>query len=296
MKTLLPKRSDNSSKFDFGRALIISGSRSYTGSVYLAATACARSGVGLVNVLTSESAHRVLSGKFVEVMIDSLDEDKNGYISSTSKNISKIFNYIDMASAVLIGPGLGRSEDLKNLVSYIVKNSNIPIVLDADALNNLKGSVDIFLDKHPSIVISPHAKEFDRLFSLSHRPSDEELINLSNKYNITIVYKEPETRIASPLTSSSFLSSSSSHSDSKFAINKNAGNSALSKGGTGDFLAGLILSFLTQGSSEYDASILAVGILTELGKIAREEMTEYSALPSDLIAFLPRVFKSLLKK
>ena len=153
LSSLLPKRSDNSSKFDFGRALIVSGSRAYTGSVYLAAMASARSGTGLVNVLSPNSAYSILATKFLEVIITPLDEDGDGFIVDNGKNRLTIRRYLDKSSAMLLGPGLGTSNDLKNLLTFLIKNSLIPLVLDADALNNLKGSPETLKDRKDNCLL-----------------------------------------------------------------------------------------------------------------------------------------------
>ena len=281
---LLPERKDVSDKWSFGRVVIISGSKSYIGCSYFSSQASLYSGVGLVNILTNSSNFHDLRVKVNEVMVESLEEDeREGCIDNCEENFNKIKTYLEKASAVLIGPGLGISKKVKEIVLFVNSNSLCPLVLDADAISNLQGSVDVFKKKRDfPIVITPHRKEFERLFASSSEISDRELLDLSSLYNITIIKKGTCTKIAEP--------------SGAIAVNGFLPNSALSKGGSGDILAGLVVSFLAQGLKSFEASLLATGLLSLSAEIARGKYTAYSASPTRILECLSEAFRQLIKK
>ncbi|HAL18301.1 MAG TPA: NAD(P)H-hydrate dehydratase [Spirochaetaceae bacterium] len=275
--SLLPRRNERADKFAFGNALVIAGSSGLTGAPYFSAIACQRCGAGLVRLAVPSEIHAIVASKLNEVMVVPVPSE-SGMFAKLSED--SVMRYAMKSSAILIGPGIGVSEGTKGLVAKILKESSCPLVLDADALNCLAGKPELLLDAKCDIVVTPHEREFSRLFSFDRPPADDELVSLAMRYRIVIVYKSAKTRIASY--------------DGSVYVNEGAANSGMAKGGSGDVLAGMILAFLSQGSEARQSAALAVRLHSIAGRVARERLTEYCMLPSDVIGCLPDAFRTVM--
>ena len=276
VKALLPKRDKNGDKFSFGRVLCIAGCMGYTGAPYFSSMAAARSGCGLIRLVVPDSIWSVEASKLNEVMVISVDDDDDGRLSG--KSLGKILELASKSDAVLVGPGCGINRGVQSIVKGLITSLHIPLVIDADGINVLCEDSQMLKFASCPIVITPHAKEFARLYGRRIRPNNKTLQDFALEYNITVVYKEAETRIATP--------------ENRLIINKSHGNSGMAKGGSGDILSGLITSLIAQGMNTTDASIAGVYIHSTAGERVRKNLGERGMLPIDVLNELPLTFKS----
>ncbi len=270
IKKLLPKRPENSHKGTFGHVLNIAGSSFFTGAAYFSSIAPLKAGCGLVTLASAETVLKTVSALSPDIILIPLNKIKKETIGNFQ--------------AISIGCGLSTEKSTVKLFKKVIKllkNTQIPLVIDADGLNILS-KLKTF-DLAPNSILTPHPKEMSRLMNTSAEDilSEPEfwIKKCCEKYNCTTVLKLHKTIV----------------SDNKGNIYiNNTGNSALAHGGSGDVLCGMISGFLAQGLNIFDASCLAVYLHGISAEIAREELTEYSTLASDLLKYIPKAIKSVL--
>lgn len=270
IKKLLPKRPENSHKGTFGSVLNIAGSGFYTGAAYFSSISALKVGCGLATLASAETVLRSVSALSPDIILMPLNNIKKETISHFQ--------------AISIGCGLSTEKNAVKLFKKVVEllsNSIVPTVIDADGLNILSGLKNVELPINT--ILTPHPKEMSRLLSVS---VDEILENpefwvkkCCEKYNCTTVLKLHETMVAD--------------NKGNFYIN-NTGNSALSHGGSGDILCGMISGFLAQSLNCFDAGVLAVYLHGLAAEMASKDLTEYSTLSSDLLKYIPEAIKSIL--
>jgi len=158
---ILPRRRLDTHKGDYGRTLIIAGSTGYTGAPALAARAASKMGAGLVSVGIPKSIYEILAVKLDEEMPFPLPDDNNGRLIANAAG--EILRRVKASDVCLIGPGLGKSDDISELVQSIVRISDTPIVLDADGLNAIAGNTEILYQATCPLILTPHDGEFERL-------------------------------------------------------------------------------------------------------------------------------------
>jgi hydroxyethylthiazole kinase-like uncharacterized protein yjeF len=263
IKQVLKKRLPDSHKGNFGHALLMAGSVNKIGAAIIATKACLRSGAGLVTVSIPKKERVSIFTAIPEAMI-AFRKEKIDF---------SIYN------ATAIGPGLGVNEHSIKLVKNVLENTNQPIVLDADALNILSSNQD-WLSKLPkNTILTPHPKEFDRLFGnhISKEEREQIAFQKAKELNCIIVLKGHVTIITNGVQ-----------------IFKNTtGNAGLAKGGSGDALTGIILAFLAQGYESFNAAKLAVFMHGLSADITLKTQSEESMLITDVIENLGNAFKNI---
>ena len=281
-KTLLPPRKEDGHKGDFGKLLVLGGSVGYTGAPYLAASAAVHSGCGLVYLGVPESIWAVEAQKCVSAMPFPLPE-VDGRLCPAS--LDAMQDKVKGCDVIALGPGLGRGKGTEQFVHALLWQVRQPMVLDADGLNALQGCPERLDDRRGCVtVITPHDGEFARLSGrtleeLASRSRADYACEFAEKYGCCVVLKGHRTLIALP--------------DGTLYRNT-TGCSALSKGGSGDVLTGLIASLLCQGANARDAAALGVWLHGRAGELLEEEMTAYCASPLALIERgLPGAFREL---
>lgn len=261
-------------KGTFGHALIVGGSYGKIGAVVLATKACMATGAGLTTACVPKCGYVVLQSTAPEAM--TLADDEESYLTSLPAEI-------DRFNAIGIGPGMGTKPETQKLLSFVIRRYRKPMVIDADGLNCLAQNKDL-LSQLPSLsVLTPHPKEFDRLFG-DHRNDFERIkkaIAKAKELGVVIVLKSHHTLIATP-SSEHFFNST--------------GNAGMAKGGSGDVLTGILTSFLAQGYSPTEAAQLGVYIHGWAGDIAAKLHSVEAMLPSHLIISLENVFMELNKQ
>ena len=272
---LRPRKAD-SHKGDYGRVMLVGGSQGMAGSISLSAMAALRGGAGLVLVAVPESCQNVVAGFEPSYMTAGLPEDDEGRISLAAKD--EIVRLAKHASVIAIGPGLGRSDDLDELVAWIYRVVPKPIVVDADAINALAEQPEILGKAGAARILTPHPGEFAGLMgqtaeSIEARRAQAFEMAASCK-KLVLVVKGHQTFIT----------------DGKTTATGTTGNPGMATGGTGDVLTGLVAALIGQGMSPFDAAHLGVHLHGKAGDLAAKDKGQVSLIASDLIDYLPRAF------
>ena len=269
--TALPPRRADGHKGTFGRVLIVGGAVGYTGAPYLAAAAAARTGCGLVSLGVPAAIWPVEAAKCASAMPFPLP-DKHGKLSPKAK--AEILERAAGCDAVAIGPGLGRGGGVTELVLDLLREIQVPVVLDADGINALAGHMDVLDARRDYVtVLTPHDGEFARIggdLSAGNRLGAARAFAAA--HGCVLVLKGHRTITAMP---------------SGNALVNTTGNSGLAKGGSGDVLTGVIASLLAQGASPVQAAAGGVWLHGRAGDLAAERLTAYGMTPEDVIASLP---------
>ncbi len=275
---LLPRKK-GSDKSCFGHALILAGSRGLTGAMILASRAALESGSGLVTLGLAESLLPIAAKSIPEVMQLPLKETKEA--SPRFSAYSAIKNFIDKrrANGLLIGPGLSQNTETQKLVRKLVRSISVTTILDADGINSFKRKRKEILSHKGKLVITPHKKEFERLFSEKWPENKDQRIKLAKKlskfYDVVLVMKGRGTLVV--------------HHDRCYV--NSTGNPGMAKGGSGDVLAGIITAFVCQRLEPFEAACWAVYFHGKAADLAVKERGELSLIASDIIRFLPKAFK-----
>jgi NAD(P)H-hydrate epimerase len=277
---LIPRKK-NTDKSCYGHALIVAGSRGMTGAAILAARAALTSGSGLVTLAVGKSLVSRVAVAVPEAMTMELSETNQGSISYKAFSGIKKFIQRRRINSLLIGPGLSVNSETARLARRLALESPIPAVLDADGLNSFKRKANLFLKCQSPLVLTPHRREFERVFGLQWPEERETRAALAKKlckfYDVMLVLKGCRSLVVSA---------------SKIFVNT-TGNPAMAKGGSGDVLSGVIAAFIAQGLDAFTAARWAVYFHGKAGDIAAREKGELSVLASDLIEALPRAFRKV---
>jgi len=280
IRKLLPERPKYSHKGSYGHVLLIGGSRGKTGAALMAARACLRSGAGLVTIGLPETLVSSFQSRVTEEMILPLPDKGNGTLSY--KAVETILKFLRKRANVLAaGPGLSADEEISKLVCQLVKESKVPVVLDADGLNAIVGKTGILKKSAAPVVLTPHTGEMARLLRGAREEEIEAdridtALSFSKQTKTYLVLKGAPTVIAAP--------------DGNAFINP-TGNPGMATAGTGDVLTGMISALLAQKLGPRDASILGVYMHGLAGDIAAQKKGERSLIASDIINALPAVFR-----
>ena len=262
----------NRQKFDhkgtYGHALLMAGSQGKIGAAILAVKAALRGGAGLVSIHAPKCAYTILQSAVPEAMV-SID-DENNFISKVPG--------LERFKSIGIGPGIDNNPQTINALKELIKVFNKPIVFDADALNILAQNQDLLAKLPKNSILTPHPKEFERLFGKTENDYDRNNLQRTKaeKLGVFIVLKGAHTCIATPSGDCYFNST---------------GNPGMATGGSGDVLTGLITSLLAQGYDSKSSSILGVYLHGLAADIALEEtQNEESMIASDLINYFGKAF------
>ena len=277
---LLPPRDAYAHKGDFGKVLLLSGAVGYTGAAAMAAQAALRCGSGLVFTLVPEAVWPILAAKLTEAMVFPLPCDAEGRVSLGAKDA--ICARLAGCDCALLGPGLGRSEELNKLLPELVAQSNIPLILDADGLNAFAGHIDRLRGAACPLILTPHDGEFARLMPEEPPLPREDIVarceaaaRLAKKAGAVVLLKGHRTVITDGKT---------------FYVNQ-TGNPGMATGGSGDVLAGMILSLLGQGVAPLEAAALGAYLHGAAGDLCAAELGQRGMLPSDMIMAVTRLLK-----
>ena len=268
VKNIIKKRNKCAHKGDFGRITIMAGSENFTGAAYISTEAAVRSGAGLVTLCTKKSILDILKSKLVEAMSMSYEDIAFEGVISNSDSIA-------------IGPGMGNNELTLKCVKNILSKNGCPVVLDADALNVLKGNLELLKNSKRKIIITPHMGEMSRLTGVDVESLIENRIgiavNFAKEYKVIVLLKGYNTIIT----------------DGNEVYVNSTGNSKMASGGMGDTLTGIIASFIGQGYESFKATIVSAYIHGYCGDILSKEMFCVNA--SHVIEKIPYVVEYLVK-
>ena len=269
---ILPDRAEDAHKGDFGRILLLCGSRGYTGAAALAAIGALRSGAGLVYLGVPESIYAIEAVKLTEPIVFPLP-DEDGKLSD--KALSEIMKLLPKMDAVLIGPGLGQSEGTLAVTRTVLKEFQGPVVLDADGINVLKSHMDIVRERTSPTILTPHAGEFARIGGKIGQDRAACAMEYAKEYGCILLLKGTGTIIT----------------DGAVCYRNPTGNPGMAVGGSGDVLAGIIVSLLGQGIEPLSAAAGGAWLHGAAGDICAKEIGQYGMLPTDMLEVLPRLMK-----
>ena len=282
--SIQPERSADGHKGTFGSTAIIAGSQKYLGAVTLATGAATRSGVGLVFVATPEPAYLRIAGDVPEAMYRALPVRANGEVEPSTAARTALELTVQ-ASSVVIGPGLGHTPDAAEFLSVLLSqiDTEIPLALDADALNILARSHNWWERLENPAVLTPHPGEMGRLLGISNRDVQRDrcaaALGAAKKFNSVVVLKGAATLIAAP--------------DGRLRVAQWV-NPGLAKGGSGDVLAGLLGGLLAQNPNElFDMAALAVFVHGYAAEAARDELGETGMRATDVFDRLGYFYRDL---
>lgn len=274
-KALLPNRSRTAHKNDAGHILSLCGSYRMPGAACLCANAAVRAGAGLLTAAYPEPAYPAISSHLTECMSLPLPADEEGRLSD--KALPQVLKALETRTVLVAGPGLGQSSPLASLLTGLLEQCSKPMVLDADALNNLSHNPEVLKSHVGPVVITPHPGEMARLTGLSvpdiqkDRPGVAKRV--ADEFGVTVLLKGADTVIASPETETIYVNLT--------------GNEGLAKGGSGDTLSGILAAFLAQGMEPVGAAICAAYFHGKAAEHCGKTMALRSILATDLIEALP---------
>lgn len=272
---VIPKRCADSHKDDYGRVLAVCGSTGYTGAAYFSAQAAVCTGSGVVTLLTPSAVYPILACKLAEPVVRPIACDAEGKITLDSTR--DIIPHMVKATALLIGCGIGRSSNITDAVITLLQHAVCPIILDADGLNALEGHIDVLRSIKAQIILTPHMGELARLVGKPVADiTDQDAINLARDSGAVVLLKSHRTRIITP--------------DGVVYVNT-TGNPGMAKGGSGDVLAGIILSLCGQGLLPLDAAAAGAYIHGAAGDICANAHGEYGMTPRDILSEIGSVLR-----
>ena len=269
---LLPDRDPWGHKGSFGKILLLCGSRGYTGAAYLAAMGALRSGAGLTFLGVPESIYDIEAIKLNEPVVFPLPEE-NGKLGLLS--IPEIEKRLPQMDAVLIGCGLGQSCGTQAVVKTVLEQAKCPVVVDADGINVLKAHKDILRGRTYPTILTPHDGEFIRFGGTIGEDRMASAVYFSREWNCILLLKGHRTCIT----------------DGTVCYRNETGNPGMAVGGSGDVLAGIIVSLLGQGIAPLEAAACAAWLHGAAGDICAEEIGQYGMLPTDMLTRIPRLMK-----
>ncbi len=271
IRTLLPRRNPDSHKGDFGKILLLCGSRGFTGAAALAARGALRSGAGLVYVGIPECVYPIVATKLDEPVVFPLP-DENGMLSREA--LGAIDTHLRRVDAVLFGCGSGIGPGTEALVLHLLENARCPLILDADGITLVSRHKDVLRSRTEPTILTPHDGEFARLCPLD-APRVEQTMALARELGCILLRKGHRTLIT----------------DGESCYENRTGNPGMATGGSGDVLSGIILSLLGQGVAPLEAAALGAWLHGTAGDVCAEVLGEFGMLPSDMVERLPRLLK-----
>ncbi len=263
--SILPDRKDDAHKGDFGKLLLLCGSRGYTGAAAMCAMGALRSGAGLVFLGVPERIYAIEAVKLNEPIVFPLP-DAGGMLSADA--VPDILERLPQMDAVVLGCGLGQSAGTLAVVRAVLEGAACPVVLDADGINLIAAHKDILRGRTGVTILTPHAGEFARL-------GEGTAQQMARDLGCIMLLKGHRTVITDGV---------------RTYINP-TGNAGMAVGGSGDVLAGVIGSFLAQGIAPLEAAACAAWVHGAAGDRCAAELGQYGMLPTDMLNALPRLLK-----
>ena len=279
--TALPRlapRPAESNKGNFGRVLVVAGSRGMSGAAVLCGGAALRGGAGLVCVAMPEGVHTAVAASNPCYTTAPLPQDDDGRLAGRAE--APLLALVEANTVTALGPGLGRSPAVTALVSAVLARSSRPVVLDADGLNALQGHADRLRRGGPTVV-TPHPGEFARLVGCDipavQARRQELAVRFAAEHGVVVVLKGPGTLV----------------SDGRRVYRNATGNPGMATGGTGDVLTGVIASLVGQEIDPFDAVALGAWVHGRAGDLAAGVLGQTALTSHDLLQYLPAAFREL---
>ena len=272
VRQFIPHRPSDAHKGDFGHVLVVAGSVGKTGAAVLAGLGALRSGAGLVTVATPQRCVESVAAGAPEYMTLPLPDADDGTLSVDG--LESILNF--PCDVLAVGPGLGTTPGVAALVAGLVERAEVPLVLDADALNVLASEPAVLASRgERGTVVTPHPGEMARLCGLTSAEVQADRIGVARRFavdhHVTVILKGANTVIAGP--------------DGTCWLNL-TGNPAMAAGGVGDVLTGVTAAWLGQLGRAEVACQVAVYVHGLAGDIAADEPGAIALMATDVISHL----------
>ena len=270
--SLLPDRNPWGHKGNFGKLLLLCGSRGYTGAAFFAAMGALRAGAGLVFLGVPESIYGIEAVKLNEPVIFPLP-DAGGRLSADA--VPEILTRLPQMDAVLVGPGLGQSEGTLAVARAVLEKAECPVVVDADGINVLSAHRDLLRGRKLPTILTPHDGEFARLGGVIGEDRMAAAAALAEELGCVVLLKGHETCIT----------------DGTDGYLNPTGNPGMAVGGSGDVLEGVITALLGAGLPPLEAAACGAWLHGAAGDRCAAELGQYGMLPTDMLSALPRLMK-----
>ena len=275
---LVPRRGSDSNKFSSGSVLVVGGSTGLTGAVCMACEAAMRAGAGWVRAAVPGSLNIVFEQKLTEVMTVPLPDEEGALTPAAAKGVLEA---AERADAVVLGPGLGRSEGALSLARELFAKIEPPLLLDADGLNAFADRLDEMSERGAPAVLTPHAGELARLLGAKSGDISKRRLHsardAARRSRATVVLKGDDTLVVD---------------GERTPVGVSAGGSpALATAGTGDVLSGVVAAFLSKRVAPFDAACAGVYAHSQAGWLAAAELGADSVIAGDVIAALPAALR-----
>jgi ADP-dependent NAD(P)H-hydrate dehydratase len=271
----LPLRAADSHKGDYGSGLLMGGSRGMCGAIALAGLATIRAGAGLVRLAVPDRCLETVASYSPCFMTLPLADDAQGRIAAAA--FEQLETHLAKADCIAVGPGMGQSAELRTLLSRLTRAARVPLVIDADGLNNLVDVPGWSGHISATCVITPHPGEWSRLSGVpaSDRPAQcRAAIEFARSTGSVVVLKGTQTLVT----------------DGRTAVFNSTGTPAMATGGSGDVLTGLITGLICQGLTARDAAHLGVHVHGLAAELAERALSTHVVLPTELIQHVPQAF------
>lgn len=263
----IPGRRGDSHKGSYGKVLVVAGSKNMAGAAYLSAKAAYRCGCGLVRIFTKEENRVILQTLLPEAILTTYEGLHDG--------VPALSEAMEWADVILFGPGQGRGEITEWFLHLLRENAKVPVVIDADGLNEISGmenrGADFLAGFSVPVILTPHMQEMSRLSGETVAELKENRISLAEQYagenQIVLVLKDSRTIVT--------------EGGKRLYINSN-GNSGMATGGSGDVLSGVIAGMLSAGMKPFEAASMAVYLHGHAGDTAARVLGERAMLAGDL--------------
>ena len=269
----LPPRGADSHKGDFGRVLVVAGSRGMSGAAVLCATAALRAGAGLVKVAVPTEILPIVAAGNPCYTTAALAQDAAGHLAHAAH--TTLLGLCEAHDLIAIGPGLGHSQELTALLIELVEKVAKPMVIDADGLNAFIGHADKLRGSGAPRIVTPHPGEFARLLGSDTKTvqgrRQDLAVEFARERGLIVVLKGQGTIVT----------------DGQRVYQNTTGNPGMATGGTGDVLTGVIAALVGQHLSPFDAAQLGVYLHGLAGDLARDQIGAVSLVATDLLDFLP---------
>lgn len=279
VKAFFKKREAESHKGTYGTVLVIGGSYEMPNAAYFASQAAVNSGAGLVKLAFPSFAYNAIAPKTCEQILIPLESNKSGRISQNA--IKRLEREIKKCSCIVLGCGMGADADTKSVTEFVIRNSEVPVILDADGINCLKDNIDILDAAKAPVILTPHPKEMSRIAGVSVEDIQENrgavVKSFTKAKNCVLVLKGASTLVGSSEYDDMFVNTT--------------GNPGMATGGCGDILSGIIGSFIAQGVDPFRSAVAAVNIHGMAGDKVSEKYSMMGNTPTLILAELPATLK-----
>lgn len=280
-RAMLPVRVPSGYKGTFGRVMILGGSEGMTGAAILASRSATHSGAGLIYVGYPHLLGTIMESQLLEPVKIPLPGEAPWF---TSEMLPRVLQEAGHMEAIGIGPGIGLHEETKKFFYEVLTRVQVPMVVDASALDLLAENIELLAQRKAPTVLTPHLGEAGKLLHCKpgevHRNRLDAFTGMCRRYGIVVALKGPQTVVTDP-TGQRYINPT--------------GNSGLAKGGSGDVLTGLIAGLLAQGAPAVDAARLGVFLHGLAGDVTAEKLGVRAMVPSDVIDNLGPAFMRLEK-